>query len=90
MLATFGLGPTEAHFVARTYPPNALAELSWGDFSRVALARPSVMMQWLRIPTIAGLACGLIALAWAAFGDLAPARRTVRSAPGAPAAVAAP
>jgi hypothetical protein len=69
LLATFGLGPTEAHFVARTYPPNALAELSWGDFSRVALARPSVMMQWLRIPTMAGLACGLLAIAWAAFGD---------------------
>jgi Glycosyltransferase family 87 len=69
LLATFGFGPTEAHFVARAYPPNALAELSWGDFSRVALARPSVMMQWLRIPTMAGLACGLLAIAWAAFGD---------------------
>jgi hypothetical protein len=75
-LAVAGFGPTEAHFVARAYPPNALAELSWGDFSRVALARPSLMMQWLRIPTMAGLACGLTAIAWAAFGDLVRARGT--------------
>ena len=74
---------TEAHFVARAYPPNALAELSWGDFSRVALARPSVMMQWLRIPTMAGLACGLLSIAWAAFGDAVrmPAFTPRRSAP---------
>jgi len=26
------------------------------------------MMQWLRVPTMAGLACGLAAVAWAAFG----------------------
>jgi Glycosyltransferase family 87 len=81
VLANAGLGPTEAHFVARAYPPNALAELSWGEFSRVALARPSVMMQWLRIPTIAGLACGLIAIGWAAFGDLVRARGAALRAP---------
>ena len=91
VLATFGLGPTEAHFVARTYPANALAELSWGDFSRVALARPSLMMQWLRIPTIAGLACGLAAIAWAAFGDLVRARgEALRATAPAAATVSAP
>lgn len=65
-LATLGFGPAEAHFVARVYPPGALAETSWGDFSREALMRPSILMHWLRIPTLGGLACGLIAIAWSA------------------------
>ena len=67
--AMLGLGPAEAHFVARTYPPGALAELSWADFSHAALMRPSAMMQWLRIPTLAGLACGLFALVRIAYGE---------------------
>ena len=61
-LAFAGLGPATVHFVAHAYPPDALAEVSWGDFSREALARPSLMMQWFRLPTLAGLACGLIAI----------------------------
>jgi len=69
LLALWGFGPAPVHFVARPYPPDALAELSWGDFSRSVLMRPSFMMQWLRVPTMAGLACGLAAVAWAAFGD---------------------
>ncbi|HEY0393913.1 MAG TPA: glycosyltransferase 87 family protein [Candidatus Elarobacter sp.] len=76
LLATAGLGPQTIHFVAKPYPPNALAELSWGDFSRAALARPSVMMQWLRIPTMAGLACGLLAIVSAAYGDALRAGRS--------------
>jgi len=46
----------------RSYPPGALAESSWGDFSRAVLARPSVLLQWLRIPVLAGLAIGLITI----------------------------
>jgi hypothetical protein len=74
-LASFGLGPSTAHFVPHPYPPDALAELSWGDFSRVALMRPSLMMQWLRVPTMAGLACGLVAIVVAAYGETVRARR---------------
>ena len=66
--AYLGLGPAEAHFIAHSYPPNALAESSWGDFSRAALMRPSLLMQWLRLPTLAGLGCGLAAIAWSARG----------------------
>ena len=65
-LAYLGFGPAAAHFVPHQYPPGALAELSWSDFSRAALMRPSLMMQWLRIPTLVGLACGLAAIAWIA------------------------
>jgi hypothetical protein len=67
-LALAGFGPGDAHFVARSYPPGALAENSWGDFSHAVLARPSVLLQWLRVPIIAGLAMGLVAITRAAFG----------------------
>ncbi|MFN2459230.1 MAG: glycosyltransferase 87 family protein [Candidatus Velthaea sp.] len=66
-LASAGLGPPEVAFTPHAYPPDALAEASWGEFSRAALMRASVMMQWLRVPTLAGLACGLIAIARIAF-----------------------
>jgi hypothetical protein len=71
-LAVAGLGPPPAHFVPHAYPPNSLAELSWGDFSRATLMRPSAMMQWLRLPTLAGLACGLLAIGAVAFGAAVP------------------
>ncbi len=76
VLAALGLGPAPVHFVPHVYPPDALAELSWGEFSRAALMRPSAMMQWLRLPTFAGLACGLVAIAAVAYGD---ALRRVRA-----------
>jgi hypothetical protein len=44
-----------------------LAENSWGDFSRAVLARPSLLLQWLRLPVLAGLALGLVAVTRAAF-----------------------
>lgn len=65
-LAYLGLGPSQAHFIPHTYPPSALAESSWSDFSRAALMRPSLLMQWLRVPTFTGLGCGLAAIAWSA------------------------
>jgi hypothetical protein len=68
-LALAGLGPPPAHFVAHAYPPGALAEASWGDFSRATLMRPSLMMQWLRLPTLLGVACGLAAIVRAAYAD---------------------
>jgi hypothetical protein len=74
VLALLGLGPAPTHFVARAYPSDALAELSWGDFSHAALMRPSVMMQWLRIPTLAGLACGLFAIVRCAYASVPSAR----------------
>jgi hypothetical protein len=67
-LAYLGVGPAQAHFVPHAYPPNALAEASWGDFSHAALMRPSLLMQWLRLPTLAGLGCGLAAIALSARG----------------------
>jgi hypothetical protein len=67
-LAYLGLGPSPAHLIPHGYPPGALAEASWGDFSRAALMRPSFLMQWLRVPTLAGLGCGLAAIAWSARG----------------------
>jgi hypothetical protein len=73
-LALAGLGPPTAHFVPHAYPPGALAEASWGDFSRSTLMRPSLMMQWLRVPTVLGLACGLAAIVRAAYGDALRAR----------------
>ena len=82
VLAALGLGPAPVHFVPHAYGPNALAELSWGDFSRAALMRPSVMMQWLRLPTFAGLASGLLAILAVVYGD------ALRRAPSAPRAAA--
>ncbi|MEA2721560.1 MAG: hypothetical protein QOJ39_3424 [Candidatus Eremiobacteraeota bacterium] len=76
--ALTGLGPATIDFVAKTYPPDSLAELSWGDFSHAALMRPSLMMQWLRLPTLAGLACGLLAIVRVAYGE-----RSAASAGGA-------
>ena len=66
-LAFAGLGPPPAHFVPHAYPPGALAEASWGDFSRTTLMRPSLMMQWLRLPTLLGIACGLTAIVRVAY-----------------------
>jgi hypothetical protein len=87
-LALAGLGPPPAHFVPHAYPPSALAEASWGDFSRSTLMRPSLMMQWLRLPTLIGLACGLASIVRVAYagpaGDRAPRARSVAVA--APAA----
>jgi hypothetical protein len=83
LLALWGFGPAPVHFVPQVYPPDALAELSWGDFSRGVLMRPSVMMHWLRIPTLVGLACGLTAVAGAAFGGAVRTERTPRYAPAA-------
>jgi hypothetical protein len=73
VLALTGFGPPPVHFVARSFPPNVLAENSWGDFSREALARPSLLLQWLRLPTLVGLALGLFAMTRAAFGEPEPA-----------------
>jgi hypothetical protein len=67
--ALAGLGPPPAHFVPHPYPPGALAEASWGDFSRSTLMRPSLMMQWLRVPTLLGIACGLAAIVRVAYAD---------------------
>lgn len=72
LLAVLGFGPSEAHFVAGRYPAGALAETSWGDFSRSALIRGSLLMQWLRIPTLAGLGCALFAVARVAFTHQPP------------------
>jgi hypothetical protein len=80
--AALGLGPETVRFVPHAYPPHALAELSWGDFSRTALMRPSVMMQWLRLPTLLGLGCGLVAVLRAAYGE-DEQRAAVRAAAGA-------
>jgi hypothetical protein len=70
-LAYFGLGPPPVHFVAHPYASDALAEESWGAFSRATLARPSFLMQWLRLPTLLGLACGLVAIVRVAFMEKA-------------------
>ncbi|MEA2787108.1 MAG: hypothetical protein QOF71_3212 [Candidatus Eremiobacteraeota bacterium] len=67
--ALAGLGPPPAHFVPHAYPPGALAEASWGDFSRSTLMRPSLMMQWLRLPTLLGIGFGLAAIVRVAYGD---------------------
>jgi len=85
-LALTGLGPATIDFVPKSYPPNSLAELSWGDFSRAALMRPSVMMQWLRLPTLAGLACGLLAIARAAYATRVAADGARSARPAADAA----
>jgi glycosyl transferase family 87 len=86
--ALAGLGPPPAHFVAHAYPPGALAEASWGDFSRSTLMRPSLMMQWLRLPTLLGIACGLAAIVRVAYGDVLRSRRgsAARRAPAVTAA----
>jgi hypothetical protein len=62
LLALAGFGPSEPHVVVHPYPPDALAEVSWGDFVRVSLMRSSLLTQWLRIPTLVGLACVLVAI----------------------------
>ncbi|BDE07006.1 hypothetical protein WPS_22820 [Vulcanimicrobium alpinum] len=76
-LALAGFGPPPAHFVVHVYPPSTLAENSWGAFSRATLARPSLLMQWLRLPTMVGLACGLLAIARSAFAASPVEQRTV-------------
>jgi hypothetical protein len=76
-LALAGFGPGVDHFVAHAYPPTALAEESWGNFSRAVLARPSPLIQWLRVPVVAGLALALAAVTQAAFRPAV----AVRSAP---------
>jgi hypothetical protein len=78
-LAYMGLGPPTVHFVAHAYPPNALAEASWGDFSRAALARPSLLTQWLRLPTMIGLGCGLVAIVRVAYAQSVTAREPAAS-----------
>ncbi len=78
--ALAGLGPPPAHFVPHAYPPGALAEASWGDFSRSTLMRPSLMMQWLRLPTLFGIACGLGAILRVAYGDALHGRSAQRRA----------
>lgn len=77
-LAYAGLGPPPAHFVPHAYPPDALAEASWGDFSRATLMRPSLMMHWLRVPTLVGLACGLTAVVHVAFAGALRSRSAAR------------
>ena len=62
-LAYLGMGPHPGTFVPRHYAASALAETSWGDFSHAQLMRPSLLMQWLRVPTFTGLICGLLAIA---------------------------
>ncbi|MDB5095113.1 MAG: hypothetical protein JWO85_3214 [Candidatus Eremiobacteraeota bacterium] len=81
-LALLGFGPAPNQFTAHTYPPDALAEASWGDFSRAALMRPSLLMQWLRLPTLAGLACGLVAIVRVAYAGTAPQRAPIAHRPG--------
>jgi hypothetical protein len=70
------LGAGAAPFVAHHYPPDALAEVSWADFSRQELSRSSPLLLWLRMPTIIGVACGLAAIA---FSALAPKRELFRA-----------
>jgi hypothetical protein len=77
-LAKAGFGPGDSHFVAHAHPPGALAESSWGDFSQAVLARPSLLLQWLRMPVLAGLALGLVAITRAAFAP--DEARAVRAA----------
>jgi hypothetical protein len=81
MLALAGFGPGDVSFVPHVYPPTALAELSWGDFSRASLARQSLLMQWIRIPVLAGLAMGLLAIGRVAFGRTSAAEPVARSRP---------
>jgi hypothetical protein len=69
VLAIGGAGPGVTHFVPHAYPSNALAEESWGAFSRAVLERSSPLMQWLRVPVLAGLALGLFVITRAAFGE---------------------
>ncbi|HEY4439271.1 MAG TPA: glycosyltransferase family 87 protein [Candidatus Elarobacter sp.] len=72
-LVLLGFGPPHVDFVAVPHPASALAEESWGEFSRATMMRPSLLMQWLRVPTVVGLACGLAALIRAAYPPPAPA-----------------
>ena len=76
--ALAGLGPADVAFVPHAFPADSLAERSWGEFSRAVLARPSLLTQWLRLVTLTGLACGLVAVARAAF--MTPLARRARNA----------
>ena len=77
-LAGLGYGPAEAHPLGHSYPAGGLAEVSWGAFSRVAMMRTSLLMQWLRVPTLAGLACIVFGITRAAFPGI-PERESDRS-----------
>jgi hypothetical protein len=44
--------------------------------------RPSLLMQWLRLPTLAGLACGLVAIVRVAYAGTAPQRARIAHRPG--------
>lgn len=77
LFAFAGLGPHDPQSVVTHYPPDTLAERSWEVFSRTSLMRSSVLMQWLRLPTLAGFACILVAIACAAQGRV-PLRRSRR------------
>jgi hypothetical protein len=73
--ALIGLGPADAHFTVTASAPGAIAETSWGPFSQQMLSKTSVLMDWLRVPTIAGLALGLYAMTNAAFAGSEDAAR---------------
>jgi Glycosyltransferase family 87 len=79
-LASAGYGPPLIAFTPHPSSPEALAEVSWGDFSHAILMRSSVMMQWLRLPTLLGLAAGLLAIARIAFPADARANVAARAA----------
>jgi hypothetical protein len=83
--ALMGLGPADAHYAAQASVPGALAETSWGPFSQQILSKSSWLMEWLRVPTLFGLALGLGAITNAAFAG--PAVDAVRNSPKAPVAV---
>jgi hypothetical protein len=65
--ALLGFGPADAHYAAQASAPDALAETSWGPFSQQVLSKSSFLMEWLRVPTVAGLALGLCSITSAAF-----------------------
>jgi len=67
--ALLGLGPADAHYAAQASAPDALAETSWGPFSQQVLSKSSFLMEWLRVPTVAGLALGLCSITSAAFAQ---------------------
>jgi hypothetical protein len=67
LMIYLGMGPQQPRAFAGGYNPTALAETSWGDFSRAELMRPSAVMQWLRVPTLLGLGLAVFATARVAF-----------------------